>query len=49
MNDSERTKTTEDAKRVRDHVRKLLSKLAASQEDKRVPARSTPKPNEHPD
>ena len=42
MNDRERTKTTADAQRVRDHVRKMLSKLAAYQREKRIQERANP-------
>ncbi len=41
MSDGE--KTSEQARRVRDHVRKVLSKLAALQEEKRHQERRNPK------
>jgi hypothetical protein len=44
MNDRDRIKSPADAKRVRDHVRKVLAKLAAFQEEKRAQERSSPKP-----
>jgi hypothetical protein len=42
MNDRDRTKSAADAKRVRDHVRKVLAKLAALGREAR--SRSSPKP-----
>jgi hypothetical protein len=43
MSDRDRTKTGGDAKQVRDHLRKVLSKLAAFQHEKHIQKRAKPK------
>jgi hypothetical protein len=43
MSDRDRTRTSRDAQRVRDHVRKVLSRLAAYQQEKRIQERAIPK------
>jgi hypothetical protein len=42
MSDRDRIKTSGDAQRVREHVRKVLARLAAFQEEKRIQERATP-------
>ena len=43
MNDRDRTKTGGDAERVREHVRKVLARLAALHQEKRIQERTNPK------
>jgi hypothetical protein len=43
MSDRDRTKASRDAQHVREHVRKMLSRLAAYQKEKRTRERARPK------